>query len=67
MVYEDQGPPFLMRAGDGVLQPPHIRHRVLECSDGFEVIEIGAPTEHATLVDHDMALPTEQLLTRSGF
>ena len=58
VVYEDQGPPFVMNAGDCVLQPPHIRHRVLECSDAFEVVEIGCPAEHETLVDHDMALPT---------
>ena len=30
VVYEDQGPPFTLRAGDCVLQPPEIRHRVLE-------------------------------------
>tara|TARA_B100000470_G_scaffold5176_1_gene3832 strand:- start:213 stop:680 length:468 start_codon:yes stop_codon:yes gene_type:complete len=34
---------------------------VLECSDAFEVLEIGCPAEHVTLVDHDIALPTEQL------
>jgi mannose-6-phosphate isomerase-like protein (cupin superfamily) len=50
-----------MEAGDCVLQPPHIRHRVLECSDGFEVVEIGCPAEHATLVDHDLKLPTAAL------
>lgn len=61
VVYEDQGEPFVMRAGDCVLQPPHIRHRVLECSDGFEVVEIGCPAEHETLVDHEMALPTPEL------
>jgi mannose-6-phosphate isomerase-like protein (cupin superfamily) len=61
VVYEDQGPPFVMQAGDCVLQPPHIRHRVLECSDGFEVVEIGGPAEHATLVDHNMQLPTTDL------
>ena len=58
VVYEDQGPPFVMEAGDCVLQPPHIRHRVLECSDNMEVIEISCPAEHETLVDHDMELPT---------
>lgn len=58
LVYEDQGPPFVMRAGDCVLQPPHIRHQVLECSDAFEVVEIGCPAEHETLVDHELALPT---------
>src|SRR4051794_6765918 len=29
VVYEDQGPPFVMQAGDCVLQPPEIPHRVL--------------------------------------
>ena len=57
LVYEDQGEPFLMRTGDCVLQPPHIRHRVLECSNGFEVVEVGAPAEHDTLVDHELELP----------
>ena len=61
VVYEDQGPSFVMQAGDCVLQPPHIRHQVLECSEGFEVIEVGCPAEHATLVDHEMKLPTQQL------
>ena len=58
VVYEDQGPPFVMQAGDCILQPPHIRHRVLECSDNMEVIEISCPAEHETLVDHVMELPT---------
>ena len=58
VVYEDQGPPFVMRAGDCILQPPHIRHRVLECSKQMEVIEISCPAEHETQVDHDMDLPT---------
>jgi quercetin dioxygenase-like cupin family protein len=61
LVYEDQGPPFLMRAGDCVLQPPRIRHRVLEASDGFEVVEIGCPALHETLADHAMDLPTSAL------
>lgn len=60
LVYEDQGEPFVMQAGDCVLQPPMIRHRVLESSDGLEVIEIGCPAEHMTYLDHDMDLPTGQ-------
>src|SRR5262249_10794748 len=40
VVYEDQGPPFALEAGDCVLQPPEIRHRVLESSAGLEVIEV---------------------------
>ena len=61
LVYEDQGAPFVMNAGDCVLQPPHIRHRVLECSDNMEVIEVSIPAEHETFVDHDMELPTATL------
>jgi len=57
VVYEDQGEPFVMREGDLVLQPPAIRHRVLESSPGLEVIEIGAPAVHATYADHEMELP----------
>ncbi len=59
VVYEDQGPPFVLDAGDAVLQPPGIRHRVLECSPGLEVVELSSPAEHATYTDHDLALPTE--------
>lgn len=58
VVYEDQGPPFVMNEGDCVLQPPGIRHRVLECSSGFEAIEIACPADHETNVDHSLALPT---------
>jgi quercetin dioxygenase-like cupin family protein len=67
LVYEDQGPPFLMQAGDCVLQPPRIRHRVLESSDGFEVVEIGCPALHETLGDHAMALPTATLAPDRDF
>jgi mannose-6-phosphate isomerase-like protein (cupin superfamily) len=58
VVYEGQGEPFLLEAGDCVLQPPLIRHRVLESSAGAEVIEIAAPAEHVTLADHELSLPT---------
>jgi mannose-6-phosphate isomerase-like protein (cupin superfamily) len=59
VVYEDQGEPFTMRAGDTVLQPPHIRHRVLESSPGLEVFELTGPAEHPTYVEHDITLPTD--------
>jgi quercetin dioxygenase-like cupin family protein len=62
VVYEDQGEPFLLEAGDCVLQPPEIRHRVLEASPGLEVIEIGCPAVHETWADHEMQLPTNHLL-----
>jgi len=58
VVYEDQGPPFWLAAGDCVLQPPEIRHRVLETEAGSEVLEISAPAEHETWVEHEMSLPT---------
>jgi quercetin dioxygenase-like cupin family protein len=61
VVYEDQGPPFVLEAGDLVLQPPEIRHRVLESSAGLEVIEIGCPAVHETWADHEMELPTRAL------
>ena len=58
VVYEDQGPPIRLCAGDCFIQPPEIRHRVLKASDGLEVIEIGVPAEHVTEIDHQMVLPT---------
>ena len=58
VVYEDQGPPFVLAAGDCVLQPPAIRHRVLESSPGLEVIELGTPAAHETVADRDVELPT---------
>ena len=61
VVYEDQGPPIRLTAGDCFIQPPEIRHRVLEASDGIEVIEIGVPAEHITEIDHEMELPTGHL------
>lgn len=61
VVYQDQGPSFVMQPGDCVLQPPGIRHQVLEASDGLEVIEIGCPALHATHVDHAMTLPSPEI------
>lgn len=57
LVYEDQGEPFRLHAGNCVIQPPEIRHRVLYASDNIEVIEIGVPAEHVTTIDHEMELP----------
>ncbi|KAI8837102.1 hypothetical protein BC829DRAFT_405315 [Chytridium lagenaria] len=58
VVYEDQGEPFILYPGDAVLQPPGIRHQVLESSDALEVVEISAPAVHATHADHSIILPT---------
>lgn len=59
VAYEDQGEPLLIEAGDCFLQPPEIRHQVLESSPGLEVIEIGSPAEHETFGDLEIQLPTE--------
>ncbi|MXY50135.1 MAG: cupin domain-containing protein [Gemmatimonadetes bacterium] len=61
LVYEDQGPPFMLKAGDCVIQPPEIRHRVLESSENLQVIEIGVPADHVTTIDHEVELPTQVL------
>ena len=58
LVYEDQGPPFVLKAGDCLIQPPRIRHRVLESSGNLEVVEVSVPAEHLTTIDHEMELPT---------
>jgi quercetin dioxygenase-like cupin family protein len=58
VVYEEQGEPFVMHEGDCVLQPPLIRHRVLQSSPGLEVIEVGSPAVHDTFGDLEMTLPT---------
>src|SRR3954469_9297261 len=67
VVYEDQGPPFVMQAGDCVLQPPGIRHRVLEASPGLEVIEIGCPAVHETWADHGLTLPNQNVDPERAF
>ena len=67
LVYEDQGDPFILNAGDCVTQPPEIRHQVLEASDNLEVIEIGVPSDHMTTIDHDMQLPTKEIKSERKF
>lgn len=57
VAYEGLAAPILMQAGDCVLQPPEIRHRVLESSAGAEVVELASPAQHITIADHDMPLP----------
>ncbi len=58
VLYEDQGDIIRLNAGDCFIQPPEIRHRVMEASAEIEVIEIGVPAEHITYIDHDLKLPT---------
>jgi mannose-6-phosphate isomerase-like protein (cupin superfamily) len=59
VVYEDQGEPFFLESGDCVIQPPEIRHRVLESSVDLHVIEIGCPAIHKTIADFDLTLPNQ--------
>jgi quercetin dioxygenase-like cupin family protein len=61
VLYEDQGGIRRLHAGDCFIQPPQIRHRVLESGEGIEVIEIGVPADHVTEIDHAMSLPTPTL------
>ncbi|MEZ4450158.1 MAG: hypothetical protein R3B09_11830 [Nannocystaceae bacterium] len=67
VVYEDQGPPFVMEAGDCVVQPPQIRHRVLESSAGLEVVELTCPAEHETHADPSTTLPNDVLRPERAF
>lgn len=60
LVYQGQGEPFRFESGDCVLQPPGIRHRVIECSDGFEVIEVSSPAEHPTFAEYEIELPDRE-------
>ena len=67
VVYEDQGEPFVMHRADLVLQPPGIRHRVLESSPGLEVVEITVPALHETFADHELRLPNERIAPDRNF
>jgi len=62
VAYEGQTEVLLMQEGDCFLQPPEIRHRVLESSAGAEVVEIASPAEHITMTDPGMTLPSALVL-----
>ena len=47
----------MFKEGDCILQPPGIRHQVLESFDYLEVIEVTSPADHATFSDFNMELP----------
>jgi hypothetical protein len=59
LVYEQQRGPVTFRAGDLVLQPPGLRHRVLSARAGFEVVEVASPAWHPTSIDNKMVLPSK--------
>jgi len=67
VVYEDQGPPFRMLAGDCVVQPPTIGHRVLASSSGLAVFEVASPASHPTHRRHDLVLPTGKVMPERDF
>ena len=60
VVYEDQGEPFWLEPGDTVLQPPGIRHQVLETHGETDVIELTSPADHATWADRSVRLPSRE-------
>ena len=47
--YEGQGE-HTIRKGDCILQPPLIRHREIECSEDFEVLEVVSPANFETRI-----------------
>tara|TARA_Y100000590_G_C15684130_1_gene1000943 strand:+ start:138 stop:1208 length:1071 start_codon:yes stop_codon:yes gene_type:complete len=57
VVYENQGDPITLSKFDCILQPPKIRHKVLESSDNLEVLELTVPGRHSTKIDNKMILP----------
>lgn len=61
VLYEDNGGLLTINPGDCFLQPPEIRHRVMESSQGLEVIEVSCPSDHITFADNDMQLPNNRL------
>ncbi len=61
VLYEDNGGLRKITPGDCFLQPPQIRHRVMEASDGLEVVEVSIPSAHMTFPDHNMDLPNPQV------
>ena len=58
VVYEGQGEPFILYPGSCVLQPPGIRHQVLETRGALDVVEIGCPADHVTFKEQTLKLPT---------
>ena len=67
LVYEDQGEPFIFKEGDCILQPPGIRHQVLESFDDLEVIEVTSPADHATFSDFNVELPNSTVAHTRNF
>ena len=65
--YQDQGPDIVFKAGDCLLQPPGIVHRVNTCSDGFQVLEICSPADHETwIAGESMFNPKKKLKKTYG-
>jgi hypothetical protein len=57
-VYENQGPPIVMRPGDVILEPPCIRHSVLYSSDELSLLDFSSPGKRNTYVDFQTILPS---------
>jgi len=67
VLYEDNGGLLTLNPGDCFLQPPEIRHRVMESSDGLEVVELTCPSNHMTFADNDMDLPNDNIDTSKEY
>ncbi len=48
----DGHPPEKMSTGSSWMQPPKIRHRVVDYSDDCEVLEIVLPANFETMIEH---------------
>ncbi|WP_366555930.1 cupin domain-containing protein [Aquibaculum sediminis] len=57
--YEGQGV-HTIRKGDTVLQTPKIKHREIDCSADFEVLEIVAPADFKTITLDDEEVAAAQ-------
>lgn len=57
--YEGQGV-HTIRKGDTVLQTPKIKHREIDCSEDFEVLEIVAPADFKTITLDDEEVAAAQ-------
>ncbi len=59
LTYENQEEFILFKSGECILQPPNIKHKVIETYEPLEVIELTMPAEHVTSIDYSLELPNK--------
>ena len=59
LAYENQNNYIMFNKGDCILQPPQIKHQVIETYEPLEVIEITSPAEHVTKINYDLKIPNK--------